>query len=262
MADLLLGYPSSGAVDWAFDTFVTYHYYRLYFQDNYKVRSNVSLNLGLRWDVNTSPSERHNRINAGFCLACVNPYTSSINYNTAPNLQNPLLGGLLFAGVNGAPTAPYLVEWNDWQPRFGIAWAVTPKTVVRAGYGMFDTWQFLNTNSIGFSQTTSYVDLLDGGLTPSDYFRSGRPYPNGAIAAVKSSEGLKTDAGNAISYYNTNRRIRGTQHWSFGIQHELPGSLLLDVEYMGSHTDNIPVSTSLDIISGTTGGMLPRRFDL
>lgn len=251
VADVLLGYPSAGSVVWNQNTTVNSHYYGVYLQDDFKVRSNLSVNVGLRWDVNTSPRERHNRMNAGFCLTCVNPYTSQINYAASPALQKPLLGGLLFAGVNGAPSAPFRVQLNDWQPRVGISWAVTPKTVLRAGFGIFYTYPWTATNSNGFNQTTPYIDSLDGNLTPTTSFLAGNPYPSGAIAPTGSSGGLMTQAGQGIGFANTDERVRMVQHWSVGIQRELLKSTLLDVEYMGSHANALPVVTSLDIVSST-----------
>ena len=249
VADALLGYPSGGGLSWVSKTFVVTHYYGLFLQDNFKILQSLSLNLGLRWDVNMSPTDRHNRMNAGFCLTCTNPYSSLVNYGVAPGLQGPMLGGFLFAGVNGVPSAPFKVYWNDWQPRVGLSWAVLPNTIVRAGYGVFDSVADASIDSIGFSQGTSFIGSLDGGLTPSGYFNSGIPYPTGAIAPTGAAEGLATNVGNGIGFSDTNRRIRMTQHWSFGVQRELPGALLLDVQYMGTVVHRMPVATSLDIIS-------------
>lgn len=248
IADILLGAPTTGSATWDENIFETYHYYGLYVQDNYMLRPNLVLNLGLRWDVNQSPSERHNRMNAGFCLTCTNPYTSQINYSIAPTLQNPLLGGLLFAGVGGVSRAPYLVQKNNWQPRIGVSWAIMPKVVIRGGYGIYDSWPYLNITSQGFSETTSYISSVDGNLTPTSYFSSGTPYPSGLVAPAEATGGLETDAGQNISYYNTDRRIPMAQHWSFGMQWEPLRSTVLDVEYMGTATHNLPVSTSLGII--------------
>jgi hypothetical protein len=252
IADLLLGYPSTGSVAWDANGFTVRHYYGLFLQDDFKVLPNLMLNLGLRWDVDLSPSERHNRMNAGFCLTCTNPYASQVNYAAAPGLTNPLQGGLLFAGVNGVSSAPYQVFWNDWQPRIGISWAVHPDTVIRAGYGVYDTVPSTASGSSGFSQSTSFVSSLPGTLTPgipSGYFNAGTPFPTGAITPTGAAAGLETNAGNGINYTNTNKRIRMTQHWSFGIQQKMPGALLLDMEYMGTNAHHIPVSTSLGVIS-------------
>ena len=248
IADVLLGYPTSGSVAWNEPTFITYHYYGAFIQDTYQARPNLSLNLGLRWDVNKTPSDRQNRINDGFCLTCTNPYTSQINFANAPALQSPLLGGLQFAGVNGAPSAPFKVQWNHWQPRVGFTWAALPNTVIRGGYGIYFPWGLLAVDDIGFSQTTSFVASLNGNLTPDNYLNSGTPYPNGAIMPTGSTEGLETGAGNAISYNDTSRRLRMTQHWSFGVQRKMPASILLAVDYLASNNHSIPITTSLDVI--------------
>jgi len=250
-ADILLGYPSSGSITWNEPTFVTVHYYGAFIQDDFKVLKNLSLNLGIRWDVNTSPRDRHNRINAGFCSTCTNPLSSQINFVNAPELQSPLLGGLQFAGVGGEPGAPFHVHWNDWQPRVGFSWAAIRDTVIRGGYGIYFPWQSLAVDDIGFSQTTSFVASLNGGLNPNNYLNSGTPYPGGAIAPSGASGGLATNAGNAITFNDLNRRLRMTQHWSFGFQRKMPGGTVLDVEYLGTNVHGIPVSTPLGVISNS-----------
>jgi hypothetical protein len=249
VADLLMGYPTVGSVTWGSNVFKVFHYYGAYLQDDYQVLPTLTLNLGLRWDVNSSVSDRQNRMNAGFCLTCVNPYSSQVNVASAPGLQGPLLGGWQFAGVNGMPSAPFKVYWNDWQPRVGFAWAVLPNTVVRGGYGIYDTIPYASVNQVGFSQTTSFIGSLDGRLTPDSYFNSGTPYPSGVIAPTGASAGLATDVGNGVGFQNLNRRIRMTQHWSFGIQQRMPAATLLDIEYLGSVVHNIPVATSLGVVS-------------
>ena len=249
IADMLLAVPTSGSLTWNSTTFVSYHYFGLFGEDTYRLRPNLTLSYGLRWDVNMSPQERHNRMNGNFCLTCTNPYTKQINYASAPGLQNPLLGGWTFAGVNGVSTAPYQVHWNDWQPRVGVSWAVTPKTVVRGGYGIFYSWPYFDITSNGFSQTTPFIGSLDGNLTPSNYLATGTPYPNGAIAPSGASGGLETQAGQGIGYDNTNRAIVKAQHWSVGVQRQFPHGTLLDVEYIGSYSSGLPVSTSLDTIT-------------
>ena len=248
-ASILLGIPSSGSVTWVVPTFVTVHYYGAFFQDDFKARPNLTLNVGLRWDVNKSPRDRHDRINAGFCLTCTNPYTGNIDYTAPSGLQNPLLGGYQFAGVNGSPSEPYKVQWNNWQPRVGFSWAALPNTVIRGGYGVYDAWQNLGVDQQGFSQTTTYIASLDGGLTPANYLNSGTPYPSGAIAPTGAASGLGTNAGNSISYSNSNRLIPMTQHWSIGVQQRLPGALLLDVQYQGTNVRHLPVTRSLGVVS-------------
>ncbi len=247
LADLLLGYPTSGSIAWATNNYVAYHYYAAYFQDDFKLSRNITLNLGLRWDVDTSPSERHDGINGGFCFTCTSPYSSQVNYAQYPALTSPLTGGLTFAGVS-APHAPYQVNPNNWQPRVGIAWAFMPKTVFRAGFGIYYNFGNLATTATGFSQTTSYVATLNGSVNPTNYFLSGKPYPSGVLAPAGASGGLATSAGTAITYNDTSGAIPWTEHWSMGFQRELPKQILLDLQYVGSHTHPINVSQPWDVI--------------
>lgn len=249
VADALLGYPDSGSVSWNEPTFITLHYYGAFIQDDLKLLPNLSFNVGLRWDVNKSPRDRKNRINDGFCFTCENPLSGQVNYVVAPGLQGPMMGGLEFAGVNGNPSTPYAVQWTDWQPRFGFSWSALRDTVVRGGYGIFYPWATPAVDTTGFNETTSYVASLDGGLTPDNYFYSGVPYPNGVQAPTGASLGLATNAGAAISFNDTKRRLRIVQHWSLGVQRALPGSVLLDVEYVGSNDHAMPVNSQIGGIS-------------
>ena len=194
------------------------------------------------WDVDTSPAERHNGINGPFCFACTNPYSKQID---API---PLNGGLTFAGVT-APRAPYNVKFSNWQPRVGIAWAFMPKTVFRAGFGMFTNYGNFGTTSTGFSETTSYIESNNANVNPVNSFLSGHPYPNGVIAPAGASGGLATNVGSAISYYAPTGAVPWTEHWSIGFQRELPKQILLDIEYVGSHTHGLNVAQPWDVIS-------------
>jgi hypothetical protein len=206
------------------------------------------LNLGLRWDVYTSPTERHHGINGSFCFTCKTPYDAQINHAAYPSLQNPLTGGLTFAGVS-APGDPYHVKLNQWQPRFGLAWAITPGTVFRAGFGIFYGVANPATTSIGFNQNTPYISSLDGGVTPTNYFLSGTAYPNGVIAPAGASGGLATAAGQGVAYNSPDNVIPWTQHWTAGFQRRLPKQILLDVEYARSHTHPLAVSQPWGVIS-------------
>ena len=249
IASLLLGVPSGGDITWDSNTFITYHYYGLFVQDTFKLRPNLSITGGLRWDVNESPQERHNRMNGNFCLTCTNPLSQQVNFGSAPLLQGPLTGGWTFAGVNGVSSAPYKAQLNDWQPRVGVSWALTPLTVIRGGYGIFYSWPYINTTSNGFSQTTPFISSLDGGLTPSNYLTTGTPYPNGAISPTGASAGLETNAGQGITFYNIDRVQRKAQHYSFGVQREFPHGVLLDVEYIGARSSGLPVNNQIGIIT-------------
>ena len=261
-ASLALGYANSGNVEWNQTQFETWHYYALFLQDNFRVARKLTLNLGLRWDVQTSPSERYNRINAGFCWTCTNPITNDPTYQaniskpsnlaawTAAGVIPPsqVNGGLLFAGVSG-PRAPYDNYAHQWQPRLGIAYAVRPRTVIRIGYGQYYAIQNQHDTRTGFTQSTGYINSLDGGLTPTNSFGTGTPYPNGVLSPTGASLGLLTNIGNGVGYDWRTRRIPHSQQWIIGFQQQLPGRVLLDVAYSGNYTNRMTMSEQWDVIS-------------
>ena len=250
LASLLLGYPTAGAVQHKETLMDSWHYYGAYIQDDYRATSTLTLNLGLRWDVQTSPVERYDRMNAGFCFTCVNPVDAQINRKQFPNVPQ-LLGGLLFAGVGGQPRGPYNTYLSQWQPRAGFAWAVTPRTVIRGGGGLFYGFGSETGDLTGFTATTSYVNSLDGGVTPNPQAPLSNPYPNGIQTPTGASLGLATQLGFGAAFDQPTRRLPRQWQFSFGIQRLLPARTVLDVKYVGSRTRNLALATQWDYIPET-----------
>nr|MDQ2901424.1 TonB-dependent receptor [Acidobacteriota bacterium] len=169
VADLLLGLPYTGFVDYDDSFYRTWPYYAGYVQDNWKIRPNLTLNLGLRYDVQVPFLERDNRVNAGFDLTAKNPLSDAvlakwaelkIAYDAAnpkypyPDPPAALYGGRLFA--NRANRRPYDTDWTDVQPRLGVAWNFAHQAVLRAGFGIYHRTAADLNFSDGFSQRTSY----------------------------------------------------------------------------------------------------------
>ncbi len=142
---------------------------------------------------------------------------------------------------------PFHTDWTDVQPRVGIAWKFAKDTVLRAGAGIFyRTAADLNYTN-GFSQPTSYLNSLDGGLIPSaglaGAYSLQDPFPNGILSPTGSSLGPLTGVGNAVSYESPDWPIPRTYEYSAGFQRELPFQLLFEASYSGSVTvhDEFPV---------------------
>jgi hypothetical protein len=257
LAALVLGYPTGGSVDFSFDVYEYYGYYAAYIQDDFKVRRDLTLNLGLRWDVEQSPRERYHKLNAGFDYTAETPFQGLVTFpaNNIPltpagtpvtngqRITNPITGGFRFSSDE---LAPYDTQLNHWQPRFGAAWAINSKTVLRGGWGMFTAVARELGGNTTWTQNTPFTTSLDGGNTPSGFFNSGIPYPNGVVLPVGNSLGLLSGVGNNQNFDQRTRRIPKVQQFSFGIQRELPGQIVLDVSYIGSRTKDLRVGTHMN----------------
>jgi hypothetical protein len=255
VGDMLLGDPSSGGVDYNDTLMEGFPIFSFYGQDDWKVSRKLTLNIGVRYDVQLGLRERYDRLNRGICFTCVNPITNSSAYQANLVADGPALtaaginpaslstvyGGLEFPGVQGNSKDAYDTDWTNIAPRFGFAYALNPKTVIRGGYGIFYTVGLEGGSNDGFSISTPYVTSTNGGVTPTNYFASGNPFPTGYETPVGSSLGLLTALGNGASVDFPGRRIPRSQEFSIGFQRELPFQMVLDASYVGNYTDRLRV---------------------
>src|SRR4051812_3123656 len=116
----------------------------LFVQDDWKISRKFTLSLGLRYERPTPVTERYNRSVRGFDAAVTSPIQAQAlaNYARSPIPELPVsqfkaLGGLTFPGVGGRPRELWKSSQNLIMPRIGFAYSVTPKTVLRGGYGIF-----------------------------------------------------------------------------------------------------------------------------
>lgn len=253
--DMLLGYPASGNVDYNDTTFQGFPFYAIYLQDDWKVSKHLTINIGMRYDLQRGLRDRYNRLNRGMCFDCVNPITNDPAYQANLVKDGPALraagidpaslatvyGGFTFPGVNGNTRNAYDTDYSNIEPRIGFAYAFGPKTVIRGGYGIFYTVGLEGGSSIGFNISTPYINSINGGVTPTNSFASGNPYPNGVQTPPGNSLGLLTALGNGASIDFPGRRIPRSQQFSLGFQRELPGKIVLDARYVGNYTDRLRV---------------------
>jgi len=243
IATFLLGYVG-GNVDTRLFATTLGKYYAPWFQDDWKVNRRLTLNLGVRWDINVAPNERYDRLNRGFDASVINPADSKINHTvTGPGGQTltipQLKGGLNFAGVNGLPSNASDIDWNNIQPRVGFAYLLKEKLVVRGGWGLYyvnPSNDYLRFN--GFEVTTDVVNSLDGGRTP--FVSINNPFPNGVLAPRGAAGGLETFLGqNNWNFVNTNFVVPYVHQFSIGFQYQLPWESKLEVSYVGNRTKNL-----------------------
>lgn len=228
-------------------------WYGFYLQDDWRATPKLTLNLGLRIEHETPVTERYNRAIAGFDSTSTNPISAAATANYAANPMPGLavsdfkvLGGLKFAGgTNGRNL------WNgqaaEIMPRIAFSYSVTPKTVLRGGYGLFfDSIGTYRSPAIqtGFSSTTSVLASVDNGIT---YQASlDNPVPNGLTPITGASGGLSTALGQSLTYYGTRRGMPYAERWSAGLQTEFLSDYLLDVSYVGNRGIKLPISHSIN----------------
>jgi hypothetical protein len=224
-ASFLLGLAGSGDAQINATQDIQSYYYAAFIQDDYKLTPKLTLNLGLRFEVENLRTDRYNRLNV---LDLVSPSPLQV-----PGM-GPLRGGLAFVGVGGRPREQAKVARN-WSPRFGLAYQWDRKTVFRGGYGIFFAprtgWDFTQLGQTGFSATTTHVSSPDG-ITPTTYYSD--PYPNGFVQPTGASLGLLTNVGGAISAPDYDQQGLYMQHWNLSVQRQIGGDVVLEVAYAGS----------------------------
>lgn len=237
---------------------------QVFVQDNFKVRPNLTLNLGLRYTATTGFSEVNNSI-GGFdpnkTLVC------SVDSTGAPcgNL-NGQLGSLFFAQPGGRTTSQQPI-YNIFLPRVGFAWEVRPNWVVRGGFGMY---------SYNFSQDTYGAGIGFGSLgtskgSASDPNAGTGPNP---LISLSSSAGTANSVLNYVvgspaakqvsSYLNVKSPSNQTfvpydvpvgriNEWQFSVEHQFAHNYVAEVAYVGSHGMNLQFPTDVNQITSATG---------
>jgi hypothetical protein len=208
-----------------------FRYWGLYAQDKWKIRPNLTLTYGLRWEYESPILEKLDRL-----------------ANFDPGLANPGAGGhlgaLVFAGTGEGRSGQrqFADAWhNGFGPRIGIAYELRKNTVLRGAYGMmYDTNSgpaiFLNQQGY-FAQST--VSTTNGGITPAFNWSIGYPpVPLGPFFDPTFANGGST------SYMQLNgARLPQIQNWNVGVQQMLPGNFVLDVSYVGTSAHHMLVGT-------------------
>jgi len=228
-------------------------------QDNWKVTPKLTLNIGLRYDVNLPRTERYNRLNS-FNPDVVSPLNGGkISYTdplTGKAVTRTLYGGEVFA--NSSQRTNFDTDWKDIQPRFGFSYLLTPETVMRGGYGIYfgqsrsGASGVLPYGSEGFNQWTGAIGTYNNdGATP--YLHLGNPFPNGLIQPPGNTLGLLNDVSyGAVGPILTPfwARTPYEQGWSFGFERQLPGEIVVTADYIGKKGTRLPYNGGniLDIL--------------
>ena len=177
----------------------------------------LTLNLGLRYEIETPLKERHNRSIRGFdpnaALPIAAAAMAAYARNPTPEIpanQFKVAGGVNFAGVGGNPETVWNQDANNFMPRVGVAYQVTPGTVVRVSYGLFYAFMGVRRGDViqnGFSATTNLIPTLDGVTYIAN---SANPFPTGILEPTGASLGAQTFLGRGFRSSSRTSRRRTT----------------------------------------------------
>ncbi len=242
LGDLLTGYPYAGDGYLANKLNDYANYYGLYVQDDFRITPKLTLNYGLRWERELGLQEVHNGLITNFATTQANPLAANVSGITPK-------GYVQFAGQGGAPTNVGDFSGSKFGPRVGLAYQLTPKTILRAGYGIFYAPQFALGAPIsppGYTSETSYIATNDGYKTPGGSLSN--PFPNGLTAPLGSSLGPSTAIGQSFSLVDPKAKSPRVQQFSVDVQRELPFGIALETGYVGSRSAHLGLNApSLNI---------------
>ncbi|MBO0797964.1 MAG: TonB-dependent receptor, partial [Blastocatellia bacterium] len=237
VATFLLGLPTGGLISDDPSLAASQKYYAWYVQDDWKMRRNLTFNLGLRWEYQTPWSDRFNQL-AYFDPEAVDPLTQQ-------------KGALRFVGRDGNPRYQSDPDRNNFGPRVGLAWEFMNNTVLRMSYGIF---YFPGSGGIGAGAS----DLGSGFLATTNVFLGPPPAapntpPAGASLANPFVGGFfappTTGVGGSVNTAFRDWVTPYNQQWNLNIQRTLTRDLLVEIAYVGSRGQRIWVNRTRDAVS-------------
>jgi hypothetical protein len=226
-ASFLLGVPDNANTNYGGATGVNAqlatekNYLGGYVQDDWKATPRLTVNAGIRYEVQTPLSERHNK-QQYFDFTAINPFGAGTGISTP--------GELVF---NGGPNRRglYNTSYSNFGPRLGISYRVTDKLVVRSGYGIFFIPSYTgNGPADGFTQSTPIRGTQN--FIPFDTLSN--PVPNGILLPQGSALGALQDVGQSVPAVRSARASTYLQQWMFGIQYSIRNNDMVDITYVGN----------------------------
>jgi hypothetical protein len=239
-----------------------------YFQDDWKVNSKLTLNLGIRYEWSTPYDERYDRIQfsnftapTGVSINLANAFPGTTSTQAAMQsvgLNTPTTESLI--GTTEFPTSSMRhvpVYRKDIGPRFGFAYAFDSKTVMRGGAGIYfgmspaTNFQYPGT---AFSKTAPIIFTNNNFATESATLEN--PFPSGFTPPQGKQYGALADwgYGNNNDLGTTSARDADLYQWNIGIQRELPSQIVLGIDYSANRSTHLPWSgtNNRDFISSSS----------
>jgi len=236
LASFLLGLPGGG--QWSHDpvSATASSYYTGYLQDDIKVTHKLTLNFGLRYDLDTPRTERFDQL-GWFEMYETSPIQGKVPAAACPACGN-LRGAMHFVGPGRRRQTP--TDKNNFGPRFGFAYNLTRRMVIRGGYGIAYAPAAQQAAGVsgglgqeGYRTNSSFTGSFDNMRTI--YATLSNPYPEGFNFPPGRAEGASTNLGlSQGECLFDNYANPYIQQWNLNVQHELPGNMVFEIGYLGN----------------------------
>lgn len=253
-AAFLLGLPENssfvnmdeGYDEWSSTTGV-------FVQDDWRIGSKLTLNVGLRYEFEAALIEAANRSVRGFDPGVAQAFEAAARaalnetVTGVPRSSFNVKGGLTFPGANGQPRRLWNSPKDNIMPRFGAAYRIDSKTVLRGGYGMFYGFLGQRRGDVirsGFSQSTPLTVSLDNGLTFIETLTN--PFQSGLLRPVGNANGFATSVGQSITFFDEDPVSPRMQRWQVGVQRDLGRNWMADIRYVGNYGSQILTGRNLN----------------
>ena len=247
LADFIFGLPSQVQLANYLIGNYRQRVYNLYVQDDFRVNSKLTLNLGLRWEFATPRWERDN-VQSNFDPATNRMITAKDGSLSDRTLVNP--------------------DYKDFGPRIGAAYSIDPKTVVRGGYGIsyVHLERLGSADELGINGPQVYIStvnqspLLSTGAVNPNFLTSQQGYP----AATFSPAAFNPVLAN-VAYIPQDTRWPYVQTWFLAVQREVMKGTVVELTYGGNHGVRLPIiadyNQAVANLPGQSLGIQPRRPD-
>lgn len=259
-ASFLLGLPSTQQIVRRADYSEYSKTYGFFVQDDWKINRKLTLNLGLRYELETPLIERQNKSVAGFDPTYVQPFQASARarltsapvtgYDGLPiNPASFNVTGALFFATDDAPGL-YNPPKNNFLPRFGAAYQINEKTVIRGGVGLFAGFLGERRGDViqnGYTQTTALntTSLPNGAIIPQNMSL----FPTiTVVEPTGNAFGSLTGLGTAITYFNQNPKSSKQLRYQIGIQREFKYGFVAEAVYVGNKGFDIEINRNINAL--------------
>jgi len=235
LAAFLLGQATSGSTN-SVNFPSRGNFYSMFVTDDFKAAKNLTLNIGLRYEVD-QPTVRPEGQFSGFDVNAINPVSNT-------------RGAVAYAPFANGTNSPYVTDRNNFGPHFGFAWRPASTWVVRGGYSILYDKPFRHTAgpaAIGFSGQRTYSSP-DGGITPAFLLKDGFPAP---VVEARGPGFGAVPVGSAVrfspDFFNPVQHSPYRQQWNLSVQRQVFGDGLVELGYLANVGHKLYTSENINL---------------